>query len=151
MSESPITVDLKGLSDVREAFKQLKDFLPKTPIRTAVRKAAKIISEAVIAVVPKDTGNLARNIVIKTKYTLQTVRGRIIVNTIGSASKNAKNAFYWRFLEFGFHTRSGEERRFPFLEGVFKRKSKEAAQEVIDVVEQEIAKAAIKARHTWGQ
>ena len=149
MSESPITVQLKGHIEVMAALRDLKEYLPKNPLRNAVRKSAQMMAQLVSLVAPKDTGNLAKNIVVKTRATPQTVRGRVVVNTIGKASKTAQNAFYWRFLEKGFHTRSGQFHQFPFVEGVFTKKGADAAQEVIDVVEQAIKRAAIKAGRSW--
>jgi HK97 gp10 family phage protein len=150
MSDSPITVELRGLTDVRAAFRDFKEYLPKTPLRNAVRKAAQSMAQLVALVAPRATGNLAKNIVAKTKYTLTTVRGRVAVNTLGKA-RGPQNAFYWRFLEKGFRTPSGQARRFPFVEGVFRAKGAAAAQEVVDAVDQTIKRAERRARRAWGQ
>lgn len=143
MTQQNIT--LSGDRDLVAALKEFRDYLPKQALRSAVRKAAQQMAQYVALAAPKLTGRLARNIVVKTKATEKTIRGRVTVNTRGKKD-DPENAFYWRFLEEGFHTRSGEYRKFPFIAPTFDAKNREAAQFVIDAVEEAIERAERKAK-----
>jgi HK97 gp10 family phage protein len=144
-----VEITLQGHKDVRAAFQDLRDYLPKQAIRTAVRKAADLLAAFIEQSAPRRTGRLARNIEVKTRKTASTVRGRVIINTVGK-SGGAENAFYWRFLEKGWHSRAGRFFRRPFVTGVFESKNREAAQEVINSVEQAIDRAERKAKRAAG-
>jgi HK97 gp10 family phage protein len=141
-------IRLRGDRDVIAAMRYLREYLPKTVLRQALRKAAQYLLGYVVLVAPKATGKLARNIVIKFKRTNKTLRAGVSVNTRGKAD-DPQNAFYWRFLEEGFHTRSGEYKQLPFIRGVFDHKSHEAAQMVSDSVEKTIATAERKFRRSF--
>jgi|SRR6185312_3111080 len=145
-----VTVDLKGRTDIIEAMRDLRSFLPKNALRSSVRQSAVYLQQLIALVAPKLTGKLARNIVVKTRITAKTVRARVTVNTIGNED-NSENAFYWRFLEEGFHTRSGQFRQFPFVVGVFDSKNRTAAQMVIDSCEKAIERAERKANRNYGK
>jgi HK97 gp10 family phage protein len=143
-----IKLALKGDKDVIAAFKDLRDYLPKQLLRTAMRKAAQVMLNAIAPHVPHLTGRLASNIVIKTKRTENTIRGRVAVNTVGDRS-NSKNAFYWRFLEKGWRTKSGEHKH-PFASAAIESSQQAAAQQVIDAVGDAIDRAEKKARASRG-
>jgi len=139
------TIELKGAKDVEAAFRDLREYLPKTPIRRAVRVAAQMLQGYIVLLAPKLTGKLARNIVVRTRRTKETVRARVTVNTEGK-DKNSANAFYWRFLEEGFHTRSGEFKKLPFVITAFNALKTKAAQQVINEVDGAIQRAEKKAK-----
>jgi hypothetical protein len=145
MSEDPVVVNLEGHRDVIEAFRDLKEYLPKSAVRTSVRQAAQFLQGFIVLVAPKLTGKLARLIRVAVHKTAGTIRARVIVPTEGKVD-SPNNAFYWRFLEEGFHTRSGDFRKFPFVAPVFDSKNREAAQLVIDSVEGAIDRAERKAK-----
>lgn len=138
------TVKLSGDRDVIEAFRDLRQYLPKNPIRGAVRKAAKQLEAAILDRAPQLTGKLKRNISVRVRITKKTARARVIINTKGKA-ENERNAFYWRFLEEGFRTRRGDFRRYPFVQSVFDAQSASAAQHVVDQVDRAIARAERRA------
>lgn len=140
-----VTVELKGARETVSAFKQLREFISKGALRKSVREAARLMFDAIMPRVPVLTGRLMDNIRIRLKVTRETIRARVTVNTQGKAG-DSRNAFYWRFLELGFRTRSGEERRIPFVSVAFDQTQQEAAQQVIDEVELAIKKAEAKAR-----
>jgi hypothetical protein len=148
MSED-VEIELRGHKDVRAAFQDLREYLPKQLERSAVREAARFMLGLIVLVAPKLTGRLARNIDLKTRRTAGTIRARVVVNTRGKAG-DPENAFYWRFLEKGWHTASGRLLQFPFVAGVFQSKNREAAQKVIDAVEQAIDRAELLAKRDRG-
>ena len=139
-----LQVKLSGDKDIKAAFADLRDYLPKQALRTAVLKAAQYLDAFIVLVAPKRTGKLARNIEVHTHSGPATIRGRVTVNTVGKAG-DPQNAFYWRFLEEGFHTRRGDFRRYPFIANVFDSKNVQAAQIVVDSVDQAIDRAEKKA------
>lgn len=140
-----VTINLTGARDAVAAFRDLRDYLPKTALRRAVRVAAQIILTVILQLVPVLSGRLRENIRIRTRVTRETVRARVTVNTRGKAG-DQQNAFYWRFLELGFRTRSGEERRIPFVAVAFDQNKEKAGQEVIDETEKAIKRAERKAK-----
>lgn len=144
MADDFIRVQLTGDKDIVAAFRDLRDYLPKT-LRSYVRAAAQFLQGFIVLVAPKLTGKLARNIDVGTHATDATMRARVIVHTEGKA-EDPENAFYWRFLEEGFHTRKGDFRKYPFVAGVFDSKNQQAAQTVIDSIEKAIDRAELKAK-----
>lgn len=144
MSDSPVKITLSGDRDLVAAMQDFREYLPKTALRQALRKAAELLTQFIALVAPKLTGRLARNIAVKVKQTAKTTRAGVIVNTRGKAG-DENNAFYWRFLEEGFHTRSGEFKKYPFIHGVFDQKNREAAQLVLDSIEAALERAEKKA------
>lgn len=143
--DAPVKVTLQGDKDVVAAFRDLRDYLPNNVLPKSVREAAQFLQGILALIAPKFTGRLSRNIVVKTHQTAATTRARVVVNTIGKAG-DPQNAFYWRFLEEGFHTRKGDFRRYPFITAVFDQKNVEAAQIVIDSVGAAIDRATAKAQ-----
>jgi len=141
-----VQIKLSGDKNIRAAFADLRDYLPKQALRTAVQKAAQFLDGLIVLVAPKLTGRLARNIEVHTHKGPSTIRARVTVNTVGKAG-DPHNAFYWRFLEEGFHTKKGDFRKFPFIANVFDSKNREAAQMVVDSVDSAITRAEAKAKH----
>lgn len=144
-----VTVKLRGNKDVIAAFKDLKDYLPKQALRSSVRKAAKLMYDAVEPHIPRTTGRLASNVIIKTKQTAQTIRARLVVRTSGGR-ESPNDSFYWRFLEKGWRTRDGVEHRHPFASQAIEAAQTAAAQQVIDATEAAIDRAETKARSSRG-
>jgi HK97 gp10 family phage protein len=142
MSDDRMTIKLTGTEGVIAAFAELRQELPKNPLRNATRQAATLLAQFIALAAPKLTGRLAENIKVNVRAAGKVTSGRVVVNTIGGRGSPA-NAFYWRFLEEGWKT-SGGFHQFPFIRGVFDAKSREAAQKVIDACAQQIAKARAK-------
>lgn len=144
-SSDRITVQLVGHDDVIAAFKELQDELPRTWIRNSLRAGATLLYNALLQYVPYRTGKLARNISVKTQQAGDWLRARVTVNKIGKASDPA-NAFYWRFLEKGWHDRGGQAHREEFIEPAVEAHQRDAAQLVIDSVGAALDKAEARAR-----
>lgn len=141
---SIVTYQLQGDRDIVAAFKDLRDYIPNTAIRNAMREGANLLYTALLQAVPYRTGKLARNLIVRTQVSGNWTRARVTVNTIGKAS-NALNAFYWRFLERGWHDRAGAEHREEFIQPVADAQAQAAAQLVIDSIGVAIDRAAAKA------
>lgn len=139
-----VTVNLIGHKDVVAAFQELQDELPKGWLRGSVKAGANLLLGIIVAAAPRLTGKLARNIVVRTRETDRTIRARVTVNEVGKAD-NPQNAFYWRFLEKGWHDRAGGAHREEFIEPAVEAHEKAAAQLVIDSVGAAIDKAEKRA------
>jgi HK97 gp10 family phage protein len=124
-----VTIKLSGATDIVAAFKDLREYVAKNALRRAVRESSKIMLESMLQRVLVLTGRLRDNIRIRTRVT-------------GSE----KNAFYWRFLELGFRTRSGETRRYPFVSVAFDANKAAAGQNVVDEMGKAIKRAEAKAK-----
>jgi HK97 gp10 family phage protein len=135
VSKDGIEVKLTGTLDVIHAFEEFRKELPKNPMRKAVRAAADILTRAISAVTPVRTGRLLGNIRTSVSTAKGVTRGRVVIN-------NA--AFYWRFLELGWRTKSGGFHRFPFATPAIHAHEQEAAQKVIDECEAQVRKVQQK-------
>lgn len=148
-----IEVKLHGLKDVRAALNDLKDYMPKQALRSALRKGAKRMYDAVLAVVPFDSlprrpghlGHLRDNISIATRARGAYTRARLVISTVGKRG-DPKNSFYWRFLEKGWTDKGGTHHLHPFAERVIEAHAAQAAQDCVDAVDQSITRAENKAR-----
>lgn len=144
-----IQIKLTGDVDVIAAFRELRKELPKNPLRRATRAAAQYLAQFIALAAPKLTGRLARNIVVRGSSSKGVTHGKVVINTAGPRGAEG-NAFYWRFLEEGWHTKSGAFHQFPFIRSVFDSKSHQAAQKVIDECEVQIAKAQARIERAAG-
>lgn len=140
-----ITYKLEGDRDIVAAFKDLRDYIPHTALRNSMRQGAALLYSALLQAVPYRTGKLARNLIVRTQVSGNWVRARVTVNTIGKAS-NALNAFYWRFLEKGWHDRAGKLHQEEFLQSVAEGNAQAAAQLVIDSIGVAIDRAAAQVK-----
>jgi HK97 gp10 family phage protein len=140
-----ITLQLKGNRELVAALRELRDQLPKNVIRAALRSSADRMRKVIITFAPRRTGALVNAIGIKTSSSGGVARARVTINTAGKRG-DPENAFYWRFLELGFHDRAGIPHRFQFIQPAFETEANDAAQNVIDALEKAIAKAESRGR-----
>lgn len=136
---------LTGERDIIAAFRDLQQHLVKNALRKALRAGAKLLLEAIQSRTPQRTGKLLRNISVRVRATRKTLRARVTVNKRGKEG-DPNNAFYYRFLEKGFTTRGGEKRIFPFIEPAVMASQQQAAQIVIDELDNAIKRAEKKAQ-----
>lgn len=150
-----VQIQLQGADDIVAALNELRDFLPRTYLRKALRSAAAIMQADIESRAPSATGKLRENITVRVRRTAETLRARVVVNTKGKAD-SPDNAFYWRFVEFGHSTRggAGQVAPHPFVTPAFEGNKSAVAQQVISAVEEAITKAERKAKRTakkiWG-
>lgn len=97
-------------SNINDVLKDLAAWREDVAVRTvrgSVRRCAKRATDMLRPVVPVFTGKLRFNLkVAGVKYSRNrgVVTSKVAVSTEGKA-ENQKNAFYWRFVEFGHKTR----------------------------------------------
>lgn len=145
MSDDGITIKLQGDKDIIAALRELRDDLPKNVIRAALRNSADRMRRVIIAFAPKRTFNLVNALSVKASGSPLNARARVIVNTAGKRGDSG-NAFYWRFLEKGWHDRAGVPHRIEFVRPAFETEANDAAQNVFTALEKSIAKAERRAK-----
>ena len=99
--------DLRGVKEVKRELAKLPPRMQKNIMRGAVTQVARGVRDDAKADVPVGSGNLKKNIIAKTRRgTKFVMRASVIVREEGKRG-DPKNAFYWRFVEFGHFDRSG--------------------------------------------
>ncbi|HEY1723958.1 MAG TPA: HK97-gp10 family putative phage morphogenesis protein [Steroidobacteraceae bacterium] len=95
--------------DLVAALREFTDTVARKIVRASLRQIASVIQGAIAAAAPRRTGKLADNIAVTTSFSASRgiVKSRVIVRTEGKAG-DARNAFYWRFVNFGHRTRPGK-------------------------------------------
>lgn len=140
-----IDFQLRGADDAIAAFKELGDFIRGDPARAAVRAGAKLLEGDICARAPEGTephdphpGRLRESIEVRVRATAQEIRARVVI---------FKNAFYWRFVEFGHATRNGGHvAPQPFATSAILAGAEAAAQEVIDAFDAAVQRAERRAQ-----
>ena len=103
------TIELIGLEQVKREMRKLEPRLQKNILRGAVRKIAADVRNDARANAPVNSGNLKRNIISKSRRGARhTMRASVMVRDDGKRG-DSKNAFYWRFVEFGHVDRGGNQ------------------------------------------
>lgn len=102
-------------SNINSVLKEIASFREDVAVRTvraSLRRMAKEGQRSLSAATPEHTGKLKSNERVVAKYakTRGVITARVVVNTRGKAD-NPKNAFYWKFVEFGHKTRPGPHQR----------------------------------------
>lgn len=100
--EDGITVSMPGARDLIAELKELKEDIRYRTVRAAIRDAGAFVLTKLRANTPVDTGKLRDNLRVLTRWKSRRgiMQAKVLVNTQGKA-KDPKNAFYWRFVEFG--------------------------------------------------
>lgn len=112
-------VQLRGMAELRRSLKKLEPRIQKNILRGATRAVAKEIRDDARANAPVDTGNLRKNIMHRSRRGRRGIsrasvwireEGKRAVMKGGKVSIDyltGRNAFYWRFVEYGHHDRGG--------------------------------------------
>lgn len=105
-----IGVDVKLLNgrDLIAELKRLKEDVAVKAVKTGCKRSAEVLLSALRSNTPVFTGKLRFNLGVKVKYVRRhsVMRSTVTVSTVGKAD-NARNSFYWRFVERGHKTRAG--------------------------------------------
>jgi hypothetical protein len=96
-------------------------------VRASVRRIGESKQKDLEAYLPERTGRMKRALHVRTRFVSARtlVKSTVSVDTVGKAD-NPRNAFYWRFVEFGHLTRpsrkeGGAPQRFIAGSGVLQR------------------------------
>jgi len=127
-------LDFSGLLDLSEDLRALSKAENRKVMRDATRAAANVFKDEAIKRAPRRTGKLAKNIVVITQRDRNGnitsgvhVRGTN-PRTGNSDNKvkasNARNAFYWRFVELGTSNMAA----VPFIRPAYDARQDDAAK-----------------------
>jgi len=127
-----ITVELKGLRELRPRIRGLADRVQRRIMNAALLAGGRVIVRAAKAAAPNRTGAVRRNILVKiakqkmgydNRAILGVRHGRVNTKRGSAYDKRGQDPFYWRFQEFGFRAigRRGRQSRFERRTGVSRR------------------------------
>jgi HK97 gp10 family phage protein len=96
-------INVEGLDELRQALQQLPAKLQGKAMQATLAKAAKPIVAAARQLAPVKTGTLRRAIYsFRDRQSTPTREGRLISVRRGKkAQKSNRDAYYWKFIEFG--------------------------------------------------
>jgi len=110
-----IEVKLRGFEEARRALRAMPERIQKNVMRGATAAIAKDTRDDARARAPVDEGNLRDNIVHgRRRGRPGQIKASVSVRTEGKAD-SGKNAFYWRFVEYGTQKMA----KIPFLRPAF--------------------------------
>lgn len=131
-----ITTRVEGLAELRKALLELPRELHKGALRSAVSASAKVVQDQAVVNAREDSGTLRRAIYrTRSKEASSSVQEAFIVGVrqgkkfqskrlrSGGLTAN-RDAFYWRFLEFGTVKMAAK----PFLRPAFDETRQKAVE-----------------------
>lgn len=151
-------IDVKILAqrDLTVALKLFRDEVSARVAKNAAKKVAEFMQRQLRAAAPAFTGRLRFNLFVRAQYVKRrgVVRSTVAVRTEGKAG-NPRNAFYWRFLEFGHLTRPAKkegaaQRKIPpdnFIERTFLSAQTQAQSIFFGEMQSGVEKAARKSKN----
>ena len=144
MAREVFNFRIDGLKELNDMLEQLPKSMQRTPLRNALKKAAKPIQRAAANSAPKgETGNLADSFVISTKLQGRRVKTKYSVHMfVGSTDPKA------HLIEFGTTARytkagsyRGEMPEYPFYTSVWDKHK----WSTLYIIKTELAKELVKA------
>ncbi len=149
------TVRVEGLAELKQVLERtLPDRLQGKALQGALAKAVRPIVQQARTLAPVDTGRLRLAIYSKrSKFSKRGHESRIVAVRRGKkAQKRDRDAFYWKFVEFGHMTRASKKvagvPRFiparPFMRPAFEANKLKALEIVRTELAGEIKKVAAR-------
>jgi HK97 gp10 family phage protein len=139
------TVEVKGLRELREALvKKIPAEMQGKVLQSALAAGARPIVADAKARAPKKTGTLRRSLFsfrVKSASTGTREERAIRPRQGKKFQKAGRDAFYWRFVEFGTAKMPAQ----PFLRPAFESKKQDALAAIVKQLGVAIEKAARKA------
>lgn len=129
-----MNTEIKGLKDLIKNLNNLSVKLEKKVIRAAVRKGANVVRDKARELVDKDTHNLQKSIIT----TGVKVSGKIAfrVSLKQRKTKNAKDPYYGRFVEFG----TSKMPAHPFMRPALDESESKVLSTVVDDIKSNLDK-----------
>lgn len=138
-------VEVKGLKELEAKLLAMGQKVGLKAIRTALVSGAQIIKQDAMARVPVDTGRLKKSLLVKKLSKPNPFKEQVIVGVRSGKKlqKTNRDAFYWKFLEFGHKDRSGKGiSPTPFIQPAFETKKNSAMDRIKVVLQKKIAQYA---------
>lgn len=140
-------MSLTGFKEFADALRHLGPRIAKNSLRRAVAAGATIIKNEALALAPKDTGEMAKDILVKrerdtkgemsAKYSVFVLTGKKS-RLKGKRRDVQRDSFYWRFVEFG----TSKMAAHPFMRPAFESRKGDAVKAIGDKLDDGIQKAA---------
>lgn len=155
-----VTVKIGGLSELGKALHDMGDEMVMRSAKRMSYSAAKLVKDIAIANAPESDkahqlgvrkgeivqpGNLKRNIITKRLKPYKPGREDYIVGVRHGSGKAGKDAFYWRFLEFGRTYSKKGFIKHEFLRPAFDHNKQTAIRRMENTGRSEIERAKRKA------
>lgn len=132
-----LQVNVKGLAELEKGLIEMGRDVGMKGLTGATADGARIVRDKARSLVPVDTGNLKRNIVIskykRVKDKDREARYAVVIRTKGKAGAK-DNAFYGVFVERGTSKMAAR----PFMRPAWESKRQAAADTVISSIEKTI-------------
>lgn len=138
---------LAGFKELADALRELGPRVARNALRRAVAAAATEIRNEARSRAPKDTGEMAKDIMVKrerdtkggmsAKYSVFVLTGKKS-RMKGKRRDVSRDSFYWRFVEFGTSKMAAK----PFLRPAFESRKEEAVKVIGEKLDEGIQKAA---------
>jgi HK97 gp10 family phage protein len=131
-----VTVQVKGLAEIERRLRDLGPRIVRKVLLHACRRGAQKFAAAARAKAPVDTGELKRNITVKTKLDKAKGSAYGIVGVRYKKLGAQDPAVYAMFDEFGRADQAAQ----PFLRPAFDENKQQALEEFASDLKQEVAK-----------
>lgn len=142
-------VKVHGLQELREALvRTVPDYMQGRVLQQSLAAGAKPIVQRARSLAPARTGRLRKAIYsTRDKKSRPTYEARMITVRSGKRLQQTnRDAFYWKFVEFGYHSRSGKAiPAQPFLRPAFEAQKQVALEAIKSQLKKSIETAAAKA------
>jgi len=143
-----VSVQVTGLKELQQKLLAMGQKVGLKAIRTALVSGAQIIKKDAITRVPVKTGRMKNSILVKRLPKPNPFKEQVIVGVRSGKKyqKSGRDAFYWKFIEFGHKDRSGNSiSPKPFIVPAFQTR-KASAMDRIKVVLQNKIRQYVKER-----
>jgi HK97 gp10 family phage protein len=139
-----ITAQVQGWAELSRSMKALGPKIALRGIRSALGSGAKVVKQAAMSMAPQDTGRLRSAIYVKRlskpnplaeRFILGVRHGRGTWKKLGNGFDKSKDAFYWKFHEFGTKYMPAH----PFIVPAFEAKKEAALAKIKEVLTRKVA------------
>ena len=143
------TSNLTGFKELAAALLELPKRVAKNGLRAAVGAGAGVIRKEARVRAPKDTGEMAKDILIKrerdtsggdtftARYSVFVLSGK--KSRLKGQKRNVqRDSYYWRFVELGTSKMAAQ----PFMRPAYEGKKEEAVKVIGEKLDQRIQAAA---------
>jgi HK97 gp10 family phage protein len=146
MAETP---NLTGFKELAAALRELPQRVAKNGLRSAVGAGAAVIRKEARVRAPKDTGELAKDVMIKrerdtqggnlfvARYSVFVLSGKKS-RLKGKKRDVQRDSFYWRFVEFGTSKMAAR----PFMRPAYEGQKEAAVTAIGEKLDQRIQATA---------
>jgi HK97 gp10 family phage protein len=140
-----ITVQVQGLKEIQRKLIAMGPKVGLRALRGALVSGSQVIKKDAISRAPVDSGRLSRAILVKRLSKTNPFKEQVIVGVRNGKKlqKTDRDAYYWRFIEFGHKDKAGKAvAAQSFLRPAFEAKKMSALERIKEVLKNKIAQFA---------